>query len=216
MSQALIILLNTLTAAFSLLAAAFGAYTAYLVVKDIKRKPRPDSTSGPAPGNVSSRAKRTLPLTLIFLTLAVSTFVAQRRMRIPEREIAITTPTSTATLQVIKEGADISYVFDATGTCPQCDAEERVQLMLLPPQGGDWIPQRAVTVSNGRWRYNRVYIGNQENPIRDGDIITIQAVVVHERDAVPERTRLANPTDVVERGQSLVVEIAAKVGRLPG
>jgi len=182
--------LNLLTAIFGLLAAIA---TVYSLVKE-KRKPLP-----------KPRSRWVLPIVLLLLFGAA--FIARQVMQGPVRELVIATPARDVTVMMKAEGDRVFYAFTATGSCPECSAEERVQVMVLPPQGGLWIPQRPVTVTNGKWMLNPVYLGDNNNAVRERDDIMLQAVAVHERDSADEQQRLASPLDVAERGVSSVQQL---------
>lgn len=186
----------TLVDALNLLTAVFGLLAAVATLVAVRRKPKPLPRS---------RSPYVVPIALFLL--AGSALIARQVIQGPQREVTIATPARDVTITMKREGDEHSYLFAATGSCPECTADERVQLMVLPPQGGLWIPQRAVTVTNGRWRLSTVYLGNKDNPVRERDVITLQAVVVQERNRVEERQRLESPLDVDERGVSLVHEI---------
>jgi hypothetical protein len=179
--------LNLLTALFSLLAAVI---TVYVLWKKGK--------AGRAPAWPRS------PWVLVgFCVLLAGVALIWRQVILgPNREVNIATPEREVTVAMKAEGDRLFYVFVATGSCPDCTTDERVQLMVLPPQGGLWVPQRAVTVTNGRWMLNPVYLGDKDNPVRERDTIVLQAVVVQERDSADEQQRLASPLDVEERGAS--------------
>jgi hypothetical protein len=183
--------LNLLTAIFGLLAAIA---TVYAIWNGRKRTPAPKTRSQWGWAIAA----------LVFLGAAL---IARELIGGPKRKLTIATPARDVTVTMKTEGDRSFYVFTATGSCPECTADERVQLMVLPPQGGLWIPQRAVTVTNGRWMLNPVYLGDKNNPVRERDDIILQAVVVHERNSAEEQQRLASPLDVEERGSSPVQQL---------
>ena len=187
--------INLLTAIFGLLAALA---TVYALVRG-KSKPLP-----------KPRSRWRLPIALAALFGAA--LIAGLVVRGPTLEVVIATPDRDVTVSMKEEGDRVFYAFPATGSCPDCTADQRVQIMVLPPQGGLWIPQRPVTVTNGKWMLNPVYLGDKNNPIRERDNIVLQAVVVNERDTADEQQRLASPLDVQELGASPMQELTvAKV-----
>jgi hypothetical protein len=131
----------------------------------------------------------------------------------PNRYVEILRPTDTVNVSqkyYNNDRGDYYYTFVVAGRCPDCDQDEWVQLFVQPPQGGPYIPQEGVPVIDDTWEAI-VKIGNQENPIKNGENLLMQAAVIHENDVMDITARPTHPRRANERGLSKQYRLTVRI-----